>query len=181
MSFSSVSDYELGLDVQVKGLDKVTLQLHGIPDETRAALEIAIRKDADLVLSRARALASGDVINVVSGKYLDSLEARVRSGPDGVFGYVWSDDSDLAAVFEYGATQAPREILPNVAQALRFAGGLLGRISLGTVGMVYAAAVHRPAVTYKPKPIIHEALDELETTIEHDVRSAAHSIFIEHA
>jgi hypothetical protein len=181
------SDFSMGFDVKVTGPDKVVLQMQQLLPEVRAALEIVIRKSADQILGEARALASGDVVQVRSGRYLASLESRVRSTPDSVFGYVWSDDPGLAAVFEFGGVQAPREILPNVAQALRF---------MGTTGMVFAEIVHRPSVTYEAKPIIHAAFDDQMTAVEtqigdalvtglersglgHDIQSGAASIAFE--
>ena len=173
-------EFDLGRDIKVVGADEFQLKLHNLMPEVRKALEQAIQKDGEALKGRARALASGEVIKIETGEFVRSLETRVKSSETGVFGYVWSNKPDLAAVFEFGGTQDARDILPNVAQALRFAGGFAAKISLGTVGMVYAAVVHRPVVEYKPKPIIHAAFDEMKAGIEHHIESAASSAVIQH-
>lgn len=174
-----ISDFQLGLDVQVTGLDKTILEMQQLLPEVRAALEQTIGKDADTMRDRARELASGDVLQSRSGKYVESIKSEVHSTENGVFGFVSSDDPRVD-LFEYGGTTPARDILPNVAQALRFAGGMMGRLSLGTVGMIFAAIVHRPIVTYRPRPVIHAAFDEMEIAVEHDIESASHQVIIDH-
>jgi len=160
---AGVSDFEMCFDVKVTGPDKVILQMQTLLPEVRAALETVIKSSADQILGRAQQLASDDVIQVRTGAYLRSIESRVRSSDKGVFGYVWSSDPGLAAVFEFGGTQAPREILPNVAQVLRFT---------GSAGEVFASVVHRPSVVYQPKPIIHAAFDESINAVETQIGDA---------
>ena len=189
---SSNADFDFGHDIKVVGIDELKLKMHNLMPEVRKALEQTIRKSADQIVGRARALASGDVIKIQTGDFVRSLQSRVTSSENGVMGYVWSNDPDLAAVFEFGGTQGARDILPNVAQALRFA-GFGAKISLGTFGEVYANVVHRPVVQYQPKPIIHAAFEEAKVAVqtkigdamvtglknaglEHDIESGASSV-----
>lgn len=191
---AKISDFELGLDVKVEGLDKTILQMHNLMPETRAALEQTIGAEATEMRDRARAMASGEVIQERSGRFVASIQSDLRSDASGVFGTVYSADP-RDPLFEYGGETSARDILPNVAQALAFLGGsALARIvSLGTAGTVLAAIVHRPVVQYPKHPIIHAAFDEARTVIttqigdalvtglvnagiDHDIESAGHSI-----
>jgi hypothetical protein len=188
------SDFEIGLDVKVDGVDKTILQMQNLMPEVRAALERTITAEAAEMRDRARALASGEVLQERTGKFVASIQSNVRSDETGVFGTVYSDDP-RDPLFEYGGEQAARDILPNVKQALAFLGGsVLGRIlSLGSAGQILAAIVHRPVVQYPKHPIIHAAFDEARTVIQtqigdalvtglvnsgldHDIESGAHSI-----
>jgi hypothetical protein len=170
MAFGTVSAQEIGYDVKIVGVDKITLDLRLLMPEVRKALEQAIGPDADRMRDRARALASGDVLQSRTGKYVRSIQSRLRSTETSVFGYVYSDDPRID-LFEYGGSTPPRDILPNVKAALRF---------MGSAGAVFAAIVHRPIVQYPKRPVIHDAYDEMEKGVEHDIESAAHSIVIDH-
>lgn len=164
-------EYALGRDIKVTGLGEFQLKLQTLMPEVRKALEAAIRKDANAMRDRARAMASGDVLKSVSGRYVASIQSRMTSSATGVFGYVSSDDP-RAGLFEWGGSTPARDILPNVAQALLF--------KLGFLSSKFAAIVHRPVVNYKPHPVINAAFDVMEQTVEHDIESAASSIVIDH-
>jgi hypothetical protein len=164
---AKISDWEMGFDVQVKGLNSFILKMHQLLPEVRKALETAIKADAIKMRDLARAKASDEVLDEKTGRYVASIKSEVRSSEDGVFGFVESDDPRVG-LFEYGGATPPRDILPNVKQVMAFAGG--GSIrqiltSLGTVGTVFASVVHRPVVNYPARPVIHAAFDEMEAPI----------------
>ena len=176
------SDFALGLDVTVKGTDQVIRQIQNFVPEMRRPMEDAVRSAGERLRDRARAKAEGEVVQERSGRLVASIQFAMRSSETGVFGTVYSDDpSD--PTFEFGATEQPRDILPNVKQALAFLGGSVSTriLSLGTAGAVYAAVVHRPVVEYPKRPIIHAAFDEMAEEIEHEIESASHKVLIDHA
>lgn len=179
-----VDAWNIGHDVTIKGLDTVRLQLQSMLPEVRAAIEQVVTQDAIKMRDLARRLASGAVIQSRTGRFVASIKEEVTSTATSVVGKVYSDDP-RDPLFEYGGTQAPREILPNAAQALAF---------MGSAGRVFAAAVHRPAVTYPERPIIHAAFDQMragetetlgwDSTLQHrglagDIEAAAHKIIID--
>lgn len=176
------SDWDIGLDVKVRGLNEVIREVQFFPPEVRAALLVTITADAERMRDQARALASGDVLQEKTGRYVDSIKYVVRSNEGGVFGFVYSDDPRVD-LFEYGGSTPARDILPNVKQVMAFAGGgsIQGILtSLGIVGEVFAKVVHRPVVEYPKHTVIHAAFDGMEDAVEHDIESAARSIVIEH-
>src|SRR5579864_978798 len=142
------SDWEFGLgrDISVSGVDELKLKLHTMVPEVRKALEQVIGAKAQEMRDRAIALASGQVIQERTGKFVASIKSELRSTETSVMGDVYSDDP-RAPLFEYGGEQQPRDILPNIAQALRFLGG--------SAGTVFAAMVHRPVVTYPARSEEH--------------------------
>lgn len=180
MSFSTVSAFELGLQVQVRGVDETKLHMQQMLPEVRKALEQAIGADAGKMRDRARSLASGEVLQRHTGSFVDSIKSDLKSSENSVFGHVYSEDP-RDGIFEYGGEQEPRDILPSARQALHFLGGsaLLHVLSLGTAGMVFAAVVHRPVVHYEKRPVIHRAFDEMEPAVERDIESASHKVIID--
>lgn len=187
------SDFAFGFDTKITGVDETILQLQTMMPEVRKALEVTIGNAVKGVQDQARALASGDVLQSRSGRYVNSIKSDMVSNDSGVFGHVFSDDP-RADLFEYGGSTPARDILPNVAQVLRFAGSpMLASLSLGTVGMVFAAVVHRPVVQYQKRSVIDAAFDAARTDVEvkigdavlvgieqrtavQDIESASHSI-----
>jgi hypothetical protein len=155
-----ISDAEMGFDVSVVGVGSVKRRLQTLTPEIREALEIVIRKDVGTILDRARALASGHVLQERTGKYVASMKSSVRSDDGGVYGKVYSDDP-RSSLFEWGGSTPARTILPNVAQVMTFA--------LST-GQVFARIVHRPIVKYPARPTINAAFDEAKVPVEHIIQ-----------
>ncbi len=168
------------VETRVKGVDEAIVHFRSLPPKTRAAIEPVVRTDATRIRDQARALASGSVLKSKTGAFVNSIVSEVRQSENGVFGLVSSDDPRVD-LFEYGGSQAPREILPDVAKALRFAGiaGAGARLQFADAGMVYAAMVHRPVVQYPARPTIHAAFSELESAVERDIEAAAFSNWVD--
>lgn len=149
-------------------------------DSQRELVRIENELVAELV-ARARAKAEGDVLQVRSGKFVDSIHGDVvLENPDahrslagmfaaggttheGVFAEVLSDDP-IAHVLEYGATIPPHEIDVSTAHALRF---------FGHEGVVFAASVAFPGAEIPPHSTIHAAFVEMEDEIVEKLESAA--------
>jgi hypothetical protein len=169
-----ISDAAMGFDVSVVGVGSVKRQLQTLTPEIREALEIVIRKDTGSILDRARALASGGVMQERTGKYVRSMKSQVRSDSRGVYGKVYSDDP-RSSLFEWGGSTPARDILPNAAQVMRFA---------GSAGEVFAKIVHRPVVNYPARPTINAAFDEakapFETIIHDTVADVVRTSGLEH-
>lgn len=148
--------------------DTITAKLDALLPNVRAAIGAAVKVDASEVLSRAQSLAAGDVLKVLSGKYLKSLKSQVRSTKTSVYGKVFSRDP-RAALFEFGGSTPARDILPDAAKALAF---------MGSAGKVFAAIVHRPVVQYRPHTVIHEAMNELKDQVTADIQSAGENAVV---
>jgi hypothetical protein len=157
-----ISDAEMGFDVSVVGISEVKRQLQFLTPEILEAIEIVIRKDTSSILARARALASGSVLQERTGKYVRSMKSEVRSDSRGVYGKVYSDDP-RSSLFEWGGSTPARTILPNATQAMAF---------MGSAGQVFAKIVHRPVVNYPARPTINAAFDEAKVPFEMIIQDA---------
>ena len=142
--------------------DSVMALVDTISPHVHDALLPAITRDADAIQSRARGLASGDVLKERTGKYVRSIRSKVYDSKKRVYAKVYSRDP-RAGLFEWGGSTPAREILPNTAQVMAF---------MGTAGQVFAKAVHRPVVQYAPHPVINRAFDEMKSDIELDIEKA---------
>lgn len=132
-------------------LDEVLFRIDQVPDFILAEIAaVANRLEAEL-LDRARAKASGDVLQERSGRFLASIEGNVKVNASGVVAEIFSTDAK-AHILEYGASLPAHEILPNRAHALRFDG-------------VFASRVQFPGATLAPHPTIHAAFAEMEGEI----------------
>lgn len=134
--------------------------LDAIVPRVREALLPLITADASAIEAQAKSLASGGALESRTGKYAASIKSRVTDSRARILGKVYSRDP-RAPLFEFGGTQKPREILPDARKALKF---------MGSAGAVWANAVHRPAVEYKPRPTIHAAFDAMKDGIEQSIR-----------
>src|ERR1700728_800462 len=105
--------------------------------------------------SAARSKASGDLLQVRTGKFVRSIKAGIRTGKTSVTGRVYSNDP-RAQLFEFGGTTPPHDIAPKNAKAL------LLQMRGGTV---FAASVHHPGGKYEARNIIHSAFDEMKAEI----------------
>lgn len=148
-------------DIVVKS-DSVMALLDTISPRVHDALLPSITADANSILSRARALASGDVLQERSGKYVKSIKMKVYDSKKRVYAKVFSRDP-RAGLFEWGGSTPARNILPNAAQAMAF---------MGSAGQVFAKIVHRPIVQYAPHPVINRAFEEMKSDVQMDIEKA---------
>lgn len=147
--------------IEVKN-GSVMARLDSISPHVHDALLPAITIDAGNILARARALASGEVLQERTGKYFKSIKDKVYDSSKRVYAKVYSKDP-RAGLFEWGGTTKARDILPDVAKALAF---------MGSAGQVFAHVVHRPIVKYPPHPVINRAFDEMKRGVELDIEKA---------
>jgi hypothetical protein len=141
---------------------KIDLKLKAMPQAAHDALVVTVTLDAGEVQGAAQSNASGGLLQSRSGKFVKSIKASVRQSKKRVFARVYSRDP-RAALFEWGGTTGPHDILPKDAHAL-----LLRTQS----GNVFAAAVRHPGGHYGPRHIIHSAFDELKSAIEANLEAA---------
>lgn len=148
-------------EVKVKS-DRIMLRLETLPNNVRNRLK-TVAKDLELeLLGRAKSRASGEALQVKSGKFVKSIKGSVRSSTRRVSGKVYSKDP-RAALFEYGGSTPARDILPSATKAMAF---------MMTSGQVFAAIVHRPVVHYDARRIIGGAFDEMKGDIQAELAGA---------
>src|SRR5579862_502757 len=85
-------EFNLGRDIEIKGVDEFKIKMHNLMPEVRKALELTIGQDADKLRDLARAKASGDVLQERTGKFVASIKSEMTSSETSVFGKVYSDD-----------------------------------------------------------------------------------------
>lgn len=134
--------------------NKLLVKLDEMPDSVRDAVVLVTNVLASDVRDAAQERAETR-LDVITGKYRDSIKERVTVNDKGVTARVWSH-TPYSQILEWGGTIPAHEILPNVAQALKF---------MGNAGEVFAAAVHHPAVTLKGHEIIWGAFDDMKPEI----------------
>lgn len=142
---------------------KIEAKLDAIPPAVHDALVIAVTLDAGEVQGAAQSLASGDLLQVRTGKFVKSIKSGVKQNKNSVTGRVYSRDV-RAGLFEWGGHTPPHLIEPSSKLALLF--DMRG-------GKVFARRVNFPGGTYTARQIIHTALDEFRDTIADDLRTAA--------
>jgi hypothetical protein len=134
---------------------KTDRRLERLPDGVRDELVGAARVlDAELI-QYARMLASGGLVNVITGRYLRSIKGNVRATRTTVTGKVYSRAPE-AHLIELGAVRKAMDILPNVAQAMSFM--VAGK-------RVVAKRVHHPGSVMKGRHVLHIALDDMRDEI----------------
>lgn len=148
-------------DVQVDA-SRATLRLEEMSPEVRDALIVAVTLAAGELEGSARSKASGDLLQVRTGKFVKSIKAGVRTSGNRITGRVYSKDP-RAGLFEYGGTTPPHEIAPKNAQAL---------LMQVRGGSVFAARVQHPGGKYQARHIIHSAFDEMKTDIVANMEQA---------
>ena len=160
--------------------------LGAIGPNTEQALVKTEARLAEELVARTRAKASGDVLQIRTGRFIASIHtetdveghiglgrtilasfsriaaARADSPDQGVFTTVSIDDPK-AHILEYGATLPAHDIDPNTAHALRF---------LGREGIKFAAHVHWPGAELPPHPTLHAAFAEMQIEILTDLEQA---------
>jgi Bacteriophage HK97-gp10, putative tail-component len=147
------------IEVDVKGLDE---KLDRLPDVVKAALLAEAGVLAGLLLAEVKAKASGDVLKVRTGKYLDSFQEKVKENAKSVVGQVFTKDP-RAGILEWGGREPARTIVPRNAKALYF---------LASSGQVFAAAVNWPGAQIAPHSVLHSTYLEERDEIASRLASA---------
>lgn len=150
-----------GFDLVVA--DDATPALAQVGDAVQRNLANASDVLAASLLTTARALASGGMVEARSGHYLESLHVETTSHDDGV-DVTLSSNSPLAHLIEHGVRVPAHDILPSASEVLRFDGG---------VGEVFAKVVHVPQTTIPARPVLHTALDMMSGRIVDGLGDAA--------
>lgn len=146
---------------------KAMLKFDAFPPGVRDVLDVFITNEAGAVLGQIKGLAGGDVLQVITGKYLRSMKAAVRVTDKRVSARVGSRDP-RAPLFEFGGTTPAREIVAKNAKALHFAGA--------SVGELFRAHVHRPAIKYRPHQAIFQGFAQLKPEIQKGMVEAVESV-----
>lgn len=151
---AAISTTETGFTIDTDaGL--VSLQFAGLSVMVREALHEEAVILERRVVARAKELAA-TLDRVRTGAYVASIRGTVTDDPNGVMAHVFSG-APQANILEYGGELPAHDITPSAAQALHFA-AFLG-------GNVFAARIHFPGATIKPRPVLHQALQELSIEI----------------
>jgi hypothetical protein len=158
-------------EIQTQIEQSIVKPLGELNEASRAALIDVLLQLEDQVVTRARALASGEVLQVRSGRFVGSIQGDVTESATGVIADVYSRDPK-AGILEYGGHIPPHEIDPNTAHALRF----LGRAG----GATFAARVHSPGATIAPHPTIDAAYDEMRSRIYQDINNNVNVLIYQH-
>jgi len=148
-------------DVQVDA-SRANLRLEEMPEEVRDALIVAVTLAAGELEGAAQSKASGDLLQVRTGRFVRSIKAGIRTGKTSVTGRVYSNDP-RARLFEFGGTTPPHDIAPKNTKAL------LLKMRGGTV---FAASVHHPGGKYEARNIIYSAFDEMKPEIVENLERA---------
>ena len=143
----------LRIDVQTGDLSG---KLDSLPDTVKAALIPEANAIAAMLLGIVKEKAGGDVLQVHTGKYLESISSKVRVNPKSVSGQVFSKDP-RAGVLEWGGKLPPRDIRPSNVKALHF---------LASSGEVFAGLVRHPGAQIKPHSIFHSTYESEKSDIE---------------
>lgn len=149
-------------DVVEVDSSRLNLRLGKLQPAVHDALLVAVTLDAGELQGLAQSKASGELLQVRTGKFVKSIKASVRQSANRVSGSVYSNDP-RALIFEWGGTTGPHEIAAKNAQAL------LIQMRGGTV---FARRVQHPGGKYEPRQIIHTAFDEMKGGIESDLKDA---------
>jgi hypothetical protein len=145
----------LALDMQFDA-SRTVRHFDKMPKEVRTELVGAAKTlDRELV-DHARALASGDLVGVKTGKYRRSIRGSVRSTEKAVTGRLYSK-SPLAHIIEEGAVRSAYDILPDTAQAMAFLGG--------GASLVLAKRVHHPGSKEAGRHVLEKALKDKQDDI----------------
>src|SRR5689334_21646610 len=96
---------------------KLDVRLGKLEPEMRDALVVVVRRDADELRAEMRSLASGDMVQVRTGKFVKSFRRRVLKSKNRVNATVGTKSS-LAHILEGGASIPPHLIVPKNAPAL---------------------------------------------------------------
>lgn len=143
--------------VKIQGVKELTSRFERMPEVVREAL---IKEVTDLTFelyAKVLRRASGDILQVITGRYLRSLRPRIRISTARVRGTVASVGLGRRAGFlEFGGHAAARDIPVKNAKALHFLRGSAD---------IFAAVVHHPGPTIAPHPVIYGAFDAMRGEI----------------
>lgn len=131
-------------------------KLDRLPDVVKDALVSEATILTELLYGEVKEKAGGDVLKVITGKYLESFQEKVKVNPKSVVGQVFTKDP-RAGVLEWGGHTPPRVIAPKNVKALHF---------LGSSGDVFAMIVHHPGAQIKPHSVLHSTFLEQKDDIE---------------
>jgi hypothetical protein len=124
-------------DVHVD-VNRAVRRIDNMPPSVRDALGLTVTEWTGEILGRAKSLASGDVLQVRSGKFVASIRATTSVTNRRVTGRI-SSAAEQAGIFEFGGKTKPHEISAQNAKALAFALG-------GST--VFAAHVNNPGAVF---------------------------------
>jgi hypothetical protein len=144
---------------------KLDVRLGKLEPQMRDALVVVVRRDADELRAEMRSLASGDLVQVRTGKFVKSFRRRVRKSKNRVKATVGTK-SPLAHILEGGASIPPHLIAPKNAHAL---------LLRARTGEIFAAKVQSPGGKIAARPIVETAFNDMKGQIESDLISAGKS------
>jgi hypothetical protein len=154
--------FDAGFAVRVDA-SRIDVRLGELAPAVKRAVVDVTRLFVDEVRSLAQTFAAGEVLHVITGRFVASIKGSVRVGEDKVTGKVHSRD-ERAGIFEWGGTTRPHEILPVNARALAFMGP--------SSGQVFATVVHHPGSHIAKHSTIHAAFDGLKDQIREGIVDA---------
>lgn len=108
-------------DVSVD-VNRAVRRLDNMPPAVRDALALVVTQWTGELLGRAESLASGDVLQVRTGKFVHSIRAGTSVTDRRVTGRI-SSKAEQAGIFEFGGKTGPHAISPQSARALAMAIG----------------------------------------------------------
>lgn len=150
--------------ITVELVDRASIKLKAIPEETRKRLRSVIVRDGHELLAMVRGKLSGSVLQVRSGKLLNSIKGDMVENANTIYGRVFSDGSvPYAGIHERGGQTSPHDIRPVNARALHFmAGG----------GDVFAMVVHHPGSKIPARSYLRSSLTEMKDRLITDITEA---------
>lgn len=149
--------------VSVELIDRATVRLKAIPEESRRRLRAVIIRDGKELAATVRAKLSGPVLKVRSGRLLGSIRTEMVEDATSIYGRVYSRGVPYAAIHEYGGQTKPHVIRPVRAQMLRFMVG--GKV-------VFAKSVNHPGSKIPERSYLRSSLAELRAKLEADIFQA---------
>lgn len=141
---------------------KLDYRLGKLEPAVHDALLLAVTVDAGDLLGRMQSEASGDLVQVRTGKFRKSFKASVRQRENKVQATVGSR-SPIAHILEGGANIPPHDILPKNAHAL---------LMQVRGGKIFAAKVKSPGGKIDARMIVQTAWDQMKSNIEADLIQA---------
>jgi phage gpG-like protein len=135
-----------------------TTKLKSLAPNARRAVDETVAADTTKLHDIVRGKLSGDVLNVHSGKLIDSIEQEAGDGTGRVF-----SDLDYARIQEYGGRIDVPEIEPVNAKALAFE--YEGRL-------VFAKRTQAHTVTIPERSFLRSSLAEFAPQFAADIEAA---------
>lgn len=142
---------------------EVTARYVRLTEDVRGRIRAVIIKDNPILAGKVRANLSGRVLNVRSGKLLNSIRNEMVENATSIYGRVYSQGVPYAGIHERGGVTRPHVIVPVRAKALRFEVG--GKV-------VFAQRVNHPGSKIPARPYLAPALAEMTPQILRDLADA---------